>query len=315
MRITIVTPAAPGSQAGNRITSRRWVRIFRSLGHQVSIEVKGSKRTDLLVALHAQKSSGQILNFADSFPNRNVIAAISGTDIYGDLRQSRDGMKALAAANAIVVLEPSALGKLPKRLRAKSHVVRQSAKRPTSKPDRLKSCFEVSISGHLREEKDPFLIARALEHLPSSSQIRVTHIGGALSKTMQSKAESYALANSRYRWLGEKEHWQAKRLVARSRVSVNSSLMESSSNAVVEALVSGVPILASKVPGNVGVFGSGYPGYFPVGDFGKLARLLQQTETQSKFYRELSKCCRVIAKQFTPAREKQAWKQLLDQLK
>ena len=311
MRITIVTPAAPGSQSGNRITAQRWARILRGLGHQVAIGSVGSKRTDLLIALHAQKSAGQILNFADSFPDRPIVAAISGTDIYGNLDQSRDGMAALDAANAVVVLEPSALSKLPKRLRAKSHLIRQSATPPSSKLQPLKSCFEVSISGHLRSEKDPFLIAQALEHLPSDSRIRVTHIGGAMSAVMKRKAESFMLKNSRYRWLGEKKHWQAKRLVARSRLSVNSSLMESSSNAVVEAIVSGVPLLASKVPGNVGVFGAGYSGYFPVGNSRKLARLLEQVETDPKFYGEINKHCRTVAKQFTPAREKAAWRKLI----
>lgn len=314
MRITIVTPAVTGSLAGNRITAKRWSGIFRALGHRVSIETEVPDRTELLVALHAKKSSGQILKFASSYPERKLVVALSGTDIYGDLLGSRAGMAALDVATALVALEPSALERLPKRLQPKSQVIRQSAPRPESKPKSLSSCFEVSISGHLRKEKDPFAVPNAIRLLPDHSKIRVTHIGRALKADMKKEAESHAASNSRYRWLGEKKHWEAKRLVARSRLFVNSSLIESSSNAVVEALVAGVPILASKIPGNIGVFGKSYAGYFQAGDYRKLARLLERAESDRGFHKDLKQQCRETAKQFTPSHEKNAWNRLISNI-
>ena len=37
-------------------------------------------------------------------------------------------------------------------------------------------------------------------------------------------------------------------------------------NVVIEAIRSGVPVIASAIDGNVGLLGDGYAGYFPAGD-------------------------------------------------
>jgi hypothetical protein len=56
---------------------------------------------------------------------------------------------------------------------------------------------------------------------------------------------------------------------------VLSSLSEGA-NVVSETVVAGVPILASRMDGNVGLLGADYPGYFPVGDTKTSARLLRR---------------------------------------
>ena len=56
---------------------------------------------------------------------------------------------------------------------------------------------------------------------------------------------------------------------------VISSLSEGGANVISEAAVAGVPVLASRIDGNVGLLGADYPGYFPVGDTEALARLLR----------------------------------------
>jgi glycosyltransferase involved in cell wall biosynthesis len=49
----------------------------------------------------------------------------------------------------------------------------------------------------------------------------------------------------------------------------------------------GVPVLASRIPGNIGLLGAGYAGYFPVGDERALARALARAATDPRFYRTL----------------------------
>ncbi len=61
---------------------------------------------------------------------------------------------------------------------------------------------------------------------------------------------------------------------------VISSLSEGGANVISEAVVAGVPVLASRMDGNVGLLGGGYPGYFPVGDTPALARLLERLEQE-----------------------------------
>jgi glycosyltransferase involved in cell wall biosynthesis len=71
-----------------------------------------------------------------------------------------------------------------------------------------------------------------------------------------------------------------------------SSKMEGGANVVSEALVAGVPVLASRIPGNVGLLGGGYRGYFPVGDTAALARLMARVEHSPEFLARLQAACR-----------------------
>jgi hypothetical protein len=107
MRIGIVTPAPPDSRYGNRITARRWARILRRLGNHVSIsQAYDSKRYDLLVALHARRSHSSIINFCSHNAEGQIIVALTGTDLYRDIRTDQAVRKSLEIADRIVVLQP-----------------------------------------------------------------------------------------------------------------------------------------------------------------------------------------------------------------
>jgi glycosyltransferase involved in cell wall biosynthesis len=54
------------------------------------------------------------------------------------------------------------------------------------------------------------------------------------------------------------------------------SRMEGGANVIIEAVTSGVPVLASDIGGNRGMLGADYAGYFPVGDAAALARLIDR---------------------------------------
>src|SRR5437016_7231804 len=87
MRIGIVTPAPPGSCHGNRITALRWAKILRRFGNRVSIlQMYDGKPYDLLVALHARKSHSSIISFRQKHPVAPIIVALTGTDLYRDIR-------------------------------------------------------------------------------------------------------------------------------------------------------------------------------------------------------------------------------------
>jgi glycosyltransferase involved in cell wall biosynthesis len=68
---------------------------------------------------------------------------------------------------------------------------------------------------------------------------------------------------------------------------VISSVMEGGANVICEALAADVPVLASHIPGNIGMLGEDYPGYFPVGDERRLARLMAMAESDPDFYADL----------------------------
>jgi glycosyltransferase involved in cell wall biosynthesis len=95
---------------------------------------------------------------------------------------------------------------------------------------------------------------------------------------------------------------------------VLSSRSEGGANVISEALAAGVPVLASRIDGSVGLLGRDYPGYFPVGDTAALARLLARIETDAKFLRRLQRAIKRRAYLFRPAREKAAWKKLIGEI-
>ena len=276
MKIALVTPAGPGTRNGNRHTALRWAAFLRAAGHTVSVSTEEtSSAADLMLALHARRSHASIRSFAIGKP---LVVALTGTDIYRDMRTSKEAQESLQLAHRLVVLQPKAAEELAARLRKKVRVVVQSSAtllrhRPVAKS------FRVCVIGHLREEKDPLRTLSALKFIPAGVPLEVVHLGAALDRELVPRTN-----DPRYRWLGSVPHAQALRWLASSHVMVISSRMEGGANVVCEALRIGVPVLASRIPGNVGLLGAGYRGYFPVEDQRALARLVTRAAVDRAFY-------------------------------
>ncbi len=92
------------------------------------------------------------------------------------------------------------------------------------------------------------------------------------------------------------------------------SRSSSGANVISEAAAAGLPVLASRIPGSVGLLGTDYPGFFTVGDTDALLRLLLRAENDGKFLAGLQRHMARIAPRFQPCRELNAWKSLLDEL-
>jgi putative glycosyltransferase (TIGR04348 family) len=315
VEISLVTPARRGARSGNRVTADRWARILRSLGHRVRVEsTLGSARADLLVALHARRSAGAIRRFRARTPLAPIVLALTGTDVYGDLSRSTVARRSLDLATRLVVLQPLAIEAVPAAHRPMVRVIHQSVAKPARKPHPEAAFFQVCVLGHLRRIKDPFRAAKATRGLPPSSHIRVMHAGRALTASMAERARDEMRSNPRYRWLGDMSHDHALHLLARSRVLVLTSRAEGGANVVSEALAWGVPVLASKIPGTVGLLGEDYPGYFEVGDTRALTTLLDRAETEPEFLESLQAACARRTWLVDPVLERRAWRSLLQEL-
>lgn len=311
MKIALITPAAANSRYGNRNTAVRWAQLLRELGHQVGVQQQWNGRSaDLLLALHARRSHESIARFAEHYPERPLIVVLTGTDLYRDILNDANAQESLELATRMVVLQDMGLRELAPRLRRKTHVIYQSCE-PIHRLPPLKSSFEIVISGHLREEKDPFCGAAALKYLPANSHIRITHIGGARDPVLAAEARHWMEREPRYVWLGELARPQALSTLARARVMLLSSRMEGGANVISEALTARVPVIASNISGNVGMLGHRYRGYYPVSDARALATLLIKAETQSEFLAVLRTQCAERRKLISAAREKRGLRTLL----
>jgi hypothetical protein len=170
MTIGLITPAPARSRRGNRWTALRWARLLRELGHRVVIEEEyRGRRCDALVALHARKSFPSIERFRREHPDAPLIVALTGTDLYGDIRSDRHAQQSLAMASRLVVLQPLGVEELPAKLRSRARVIIQSAERPRGIASPRNDVFDVCVNGHLRPVKDPFRAAKAARLLPGSS--------------------------------------------------------------------------------------------------------------------------------------------------
>jgi len=313
-RIEIVTPAPPGSLHGNRVTAKRWQGFLRQLGYRAPItESWSGKDADLLIALHAYRSHASIDAFKSAYPNRPLILILTGTDLHRDMANHPEVHQSMALADALVVLQAEALRSIPAKWRHKATVIYQSVP-ALSKQQKPKGQFRVSVIGHLRPEKDPFCIVRALPYLRSDSQITIQHLGMAMSVEMKKSALQYSNQYSRYTWHGEQSHPATLRSLARSHAMVISSRMEGGAHVVSEAIAAGIPVLASKIPGNCGLLGKDYLGYFPVGNEKALARLLYRAETDQLFYKRLQKQVKKLQKLVQPGHERSSIQKLVTRL-
>ncbi len=313
MKISLVTPAGTGSRSGNRITADRWARFLHQMGHEVLIEEVWSGQTsDLMIALHTRRSHLSIKRYAATYPGHPLVVVLTGTDLYRDIRFHEDAQESLKLASRVVVLQEAGLAELEPRHRAKARVIYQSAEPIRPQPP-AKTIFDVCVVGNLRAEKDPFRCVLAARLLPSASRIRITHAGEAQSEEFAERARAFMSSEPRYRWLGEVPRWQVRRLLSRTRLLVQSSIMEGGANAVAEALAAGVPVAASRIPGNVGMLGQDYPGYYPVGDEKVLALLLERTQTDAVFYESLKEWCIARRPLTLPEHERDALGDLIEE--
>ena len=167
---------------------------------------------------------------------------------------------------------------------------------------------------HLREEKDPFCAVRALKFLEEDGAFEVLQVGAALDPQMERQALDWQSREKRYRWVGSVPHARALRWLATSHVTVVSSIMEGGANVISEAVSIGVPVLASRISGNLGMLGGRYRGYFDTGDEKALARLIQRCRSDTTYYRALRDTVAEKRAAFSTKGEIAAWRRILSSL-
>jgi putative glycosyltransferase (TIGR04348 family) len=314
-RIHIVTPAGPGTRNGNRHTATRWASMLRGAGHRVAVSLGWEgERCDALIALHARRSHAAILKFEER-ADAPLIVVLTGTDLYRDLPASAEAHRSLELADRVIVLQEAALRELAAPVRKKTWVVYQSSDctlRHAPPRDR----FRIAVVGHLREEKDPLRAVLALACLSKKEKenVELVHLGGALDAALGEEARSWMAREPRYRWLGSVPHAQALSWIARSHALVVSSVMEGGANVIAEAARIGTPVLASRVAGNLGMLGRGYPGYYALHDEAGLAKLISRAAADGNFYKRLKLALRGRRALFAPAAERSALLQVVRSL-
>lgn len=322
--VVIVTPALADANNGNWQTAHRWQRMLSSMYRTRVVREwpDGSAAHDtVMIALHARRSAASIEAWHRLNSGRGLALVLTGTDLYGDMYTDPATLRSLALAQIVVVLQERGPDALPDKLRAKARVIFQSTslRRPVTKTRRH---LRAVMVGHLREEKSPqtlFAVARLLQ---KETSIFIDHIGAARDPSLGRMARSTAVACANYRWLGELPHGKVRARIQRAHLLVHTSRLEGGAHVVMEAVCSGTPVLASRVPGNMGMLGAGYEGYFEHGNAQELAGLLRRFrddlvgkgKVPGKLMSKLQVQCTLRQSLFDPDIEKLALCRLVDEL-
>ena len=129
MHIGMITPAPPRSLSGNRASATRWAGFLRDAGHRVSIMTDyDDSEYDLLIALHAWRSAAMVKRFAALYPEKPLIVALTGTDLYRFIHtHAETTLRSIELADKLVVLHDLAYLAIPEAFREKIEVICQSA--------------------------------------------------------------------------------------------------------------------------------------------------------------------------------------------
>ena len=350
MDICIVVPVYRGSQRGNEITAMRWKTMLTELAHSVTIVTIDDpiRESDCLIALNAVKTNPWLHQFHENYPDRSIIVCLTGTDLHGVFGEAnkrptrplssdsnqhigrrskhRDSKSAprdravdsLDLADRIVLLEPEGQRKLPVSYQAKCQVIFQSARKFQSQPSQQKFCdkdsFLVSLIGHLRKPKDPMLAAKAIRMLPTTSKIKLVHVGEVIEEEYLSWIQNEVEENDRYQWTGKVEHEIAQQILVESQLTLLTSINEGAPSIVSEAVVNEVPMLATRIDATVGMLGEDYPGLFEVGNVEQLVGLMLRAEREKEFLPQLKTALSQKKNRFTRETELKSLEKLINSL-
>lgn len=322
--VVIVSPALADANNGNWRTAQRWQALLaphrrvRITGSWPDAQADGD---GTMLALHARRSADAIAAWARAHPARGLAVVLTGTDLYQDLAADPATQRSLRLAQRLVVLQECGPEALPPEHRCRARVIYQSTPALPPLPKDAQRLDAVMV-GHLRAVKSPQTLFDAARLLKGRADIRITHIGDAGSEpALAQAARSTAAECPGYAWLGALPHPQTLQRIRAAHVLVHTSAVEGGAHVVMEAVRCGTPVLASRVPGNVGMLGPGYEAYFAPGDARALAALLADCRASQAgdnpaqgLLARLAAQCAVRAPLFDAGAERQALLNLLQEL-
>ena len=312
-RLCLVTPALASANNGNWQTAQRWARMLAADYEVRVVQQWDGSEADAMVALHARRSAASIAAWATACTRGPLVVVLTGTDLYRDIRVDAQARHSLDVADRLLVLHEGAPADVPAEHRAKCVVCFQSTgtRRALAKTSQHLRALMV---GHLRQEKDPATYFDAARRLAARTDILLDHIGAALDPMLGEQAIALCTAQPQYRWLGSQPHGATRARIQRAHVLVHASRMEGGAHVVMEAVRSGTPVLASRIPGNIGMLGTSYGGYFEPGDAAGLCELLLHCRDDRTMLPALQAQCAARAPLFEPARERATLRRLLEEL-
>lgn len=331
--ILISSPYGPESRSGNWRTACRYADLLQRAGVSVRLAVGLGRPRDwqdlqAVLVLHARRSH----TVAQHARARGIAlgVVITGTDLYGDLGPEGAPEHAAQCAETL----GNAVLAITLQQEAHRHLLGLREQRPEWRDLRL-ICLPQSSSwagrprvcpasphdclmvGHVRPEKDPETGFRGFlkAHLQDPA-LGLVHLGASLDDPLMGRLRLLADARPQaIQMRGSVGHDEVRAWMDQRGVLIHPSRSEGGALVLAEAIARGLWILASDIPGNRGVLGPDFPGFFPAGDANALAHQLLRLCRDETFQRELQAAAAVLLPLLgDPGREQAALLQALQPL-
>ncbi|BDS06869.1 glycosyl transferase [Oceaniferula spumae] len=313
--VLIHSPYPRQRSQGNAVTAKRMTALLREGGLDVKIHERGDAplAAKCLIALNARKSATEIFDFHQRQPESPIIALLTGTDVnHPDMEtETSETRIALELCTAIVSLHDGFSHRIPSHLLEKTEVIYPSVQLPQSIRHHATAPIDIVIAGNFRSEKNPSLLmeaARALADTPM--HFHAYGQGG----DYQAELEKTAAECPNFHFHGVQDHDVVLANMQTAHALLNTSTEEGGANAICEAVVIGLPVIASKIAGNKGMLGEDYGGLFPSESTTALTEILTRSIDDPDFYQSLKSQITTRAPLFSYRREADQWTALVRRL-
>ena len=310
--VLIHSPYPRQKSQGNAVTALRMQNLLLESGFDVAIHERGDSPMDTrcLIALNARKSAEEIVNFQQRQPESAIVALLTGTDVnHPEMEDSNSAtINALKISTSIVSLHEGFSHRIPDFLQAKTSVIYPSVQLPAGLEHRATHPPKVIVAGNFRDEKNPNLMmeaARKVVDLPL--HFHAYGAGADYQQSLEEMVEGYP----HFHFHGVQEHDVVLSAMQGAQLLLNTSTEEGGANAICEAVAMGLPVIASRIDGNVGMLGADYAGFFTSGDVRSLTELLNRISIDTEFYLGIKQQIQQRARLFDYQREAEQWAQLV----
>jgi L-malate glycosyltransferase len=281
MRVLFLTPTFSPRLTGNAVTVSRIVRLLSEAGTDcrvvdLSAAAAGeplaaarSLRPDVVHAFHAFKAGRQGLDLHREL-DVPLVVSITGTDLYVDMadgEKRRQIMAVLAGAARVTVFNREARAALRRTgvPGEKIAVVHQSALLPEDGGPDYRTLLDIDraapvvlMLGGVRRVKNIPAALSALERVRKRfPAVRLLLAGPVLEAEEFARISAWCAGRTWVSLLGAVPRERVPALLDSADVLLNTSLSESESNAVLEALSRGKIVVARNIPGNASLLGGG----------------------------------------------------------
>lgn len=268
MNVLITLQKREGCGGGNWISAERLAAGLTAAGRRVRLvaatDVTGDDLgwADVIHGMHALKGAAPVLPHARRV-GKPVVVTLTGTDLNHGLADPATAPAVdavLQAARRILVYhdgQKEAVARTRPQVLPKLRVIPPGVRLPDARGWRRcywgleEGDFAFLFLGNLRLVKDPVFAIEPLARLQRRyPRLRLLLAGGVLEEEAE-EAVNQALAGRPWiRHLGPVPHDQITDLILAADVLMNTSLSEGLSNALLEGMSLGLPVLARDVPGN-----------------------------------------------------------------